>query len=162
MQGLPVIVDAFDQPILYYVANKHGKLTNMVGDQRDLNNNYNGNDQQKGIPFYFHEDNEGFTGYGAEESGWNFGSAQRGHAIAESGEELTAPGFWDPAQPENRETFARYILDRNLWQSLSPESPPTTPLRPVNPDTYLLISAGPDGLYGTNDDVSNLPAWPDL
>ena len=26
---------------------------------------------------------------------------------------------------------------------------------PYNPDTYILISAGPDGLYGTNDDITN-------
>lgn len=27
---------------------------------------------------------------------------------------------------------------------------------PYNKDTYLLLSAGPDGLYGTNDDVHNI------
>jgi len=37
--------------------------------------------------------------------------------------------------------------------------PPTQPLRPVNPDTYLLISPGADGLYGTPDDLSNMPAF---
>ena len=26
---------------------------------------------------------------------------------------------------------------------------------PSNPDSYLLISAGPDGLYGTGDDICN-------
>jgi prepilin-type N-terminal cleavage/methylation domain-containing protein len=30
-----------------------------------------------------------------------------------------------------------------------------TPLRPYNPDTYILISAGPDGFYGTADDIDN-------
>jgi type II secretory pathway pseudopilin PulG len=29
------------------------------------------------------------------------------------------------------------------------------PLRPYRPDTYLLISAGADGVYGTNDDITN-------
>ena len=30
-----------------------------------------------------------------------------------------------------------------------------TPQRPVRPDTFLLISAGYDGLYGTSDDICN-------
>ena len=29
------------------------------------------------------------------------------------------------------------------------------PWRPYNPDTYILISAGPDGYYGTADDIHN-------
>ncbi|MGA2679841.1 MAG: prepilin-type N-terminal cleavage/methylation domain-containing protein [Sedimentisphaerales bacterium] len=29
------------------------------------------------------------------------------------------------------------------------------PVRPYNPDTYILISAGPDGYYGTADDIHN-------
>ncbi len=30
-------------------------------------------------------------------------------------------------------------------------------LRPVNADSFLLISAGVDGRYGTNDDITNFP-----
>jgi hypothetical protein len=159
MRDLPVIVDAFDQPILYYVANTHGRVTNMVGDKRDPTNTYDGQDQQKGVPFYFHEDNIGFTGDAdANQLGWDFGARQKGHAIADSGEELTATTL---VLPGNRNTFARYIVDRNIWSSLRGSPVSTSPLRPVNADTYLLISAGPDGLYGTNDDVTNMPAWPD-
>jgi len=31
----------------------------------------------------------------------------------------------------------------------------SSPPKPYNPDTYILMSAGPDGLYGTRDDVFN-------
>jgi len=31
----------------------------------------------------------------------------------------------------------------------------SSPPKPYNPDTYILMSAGPDGLYGTRDDVLN-------
>ena len=31
----------------------------------------------------------------------------------------------------------------------------SSPKRPYNPDTYILISAGPDGYYGTADDIHN-------
>jgi len=169
MNALPVIVDSFDQPILYYAANRHGKVTNMVEDRRDENKEYTGGAQQEGLPFYFHQDNIGFTGTGVskDERGWNFGGRLRRtgeeeinllHAIAVSGADLTPDQL---ILGENRETFARYIMDRKAYQSARQDTSPNLPLRPVNADTYLLISAGPDGLYGTNDDVTNMPPWPD-
>jgi prepilin-type N-terminal cleavage/methylation domain-containing protein len=33
----------------------------------------------------------------------------------------------------------------------------TTSQQPMNDKSYLLISAGPDGLYGTRDDITNFP-----
>ena len=78
------------------------------------------------------------------------------HAIALSGADLDAEALIDPI---NRETFARYIVDRKIYSSIREASGAGFPLRPVNADTFLLISAGPDGRYGTSDDVSNLPPW---
>ncbi|HAL44374.1 MAG: hypothetical protein A2Y12_15785 [Planctomycetes bacterium GWF2_42_9] len=48
-----------------------------------------------------------------------------------------------------REIFYEFIQDKMTST--------TTPLknRPVRPDTFLLISAGFDGLYGTSDDICN-------
>jgi len=161
MNELPVIVDAFDQPVLYYVANTHGRTTNMVDLSRE-------NPQGEGVPFFFHEDNLGFTGVapdtetsGSETSGtpgWDLGNRQRHHAIARPGATLTAE---DLIEPENRETFARYIIDRKVYRSIvqNENRSAATPLRPVNADKFLLISAGPDGRYGTNDDVTNMPPW---
>lgn len=157
--NLPVIVDAFDQPILYYAANPHGRTTNMAADIRDRTNDYTGGPQEQGPPFYFHQDNVGFTGNRSAE-GWEFSNSEKGHAIRLSGAELAAADVVDDA---NRETFARYIVDRKVYSALKtqPSPSPATPLRPVNADTYLLISAGVDGRYGTADDVSNLPPWPE-
>jgi type II secretory pathway pseudopilin PulG len=42
-------------------------------------------------------------------------------------------------------SFYNYIADKKI----------TTVKWPCNPDSYLLISAGPDGLYGTKDDICN-------
>jgi prepilin-type N-terminal cleavage/methylation domain-containing protein len=162
MKQLPVIVDAFDQPILYYVASKHGSTSNMVEAKRLENNDYDRNQaQMKGVPFFFHQDNEGFTGTARDPSdktklGWDFARREFGHDIAVSGEELTPNQLVDP---NNRETFARYIIDRNLWKTLSPNTNPSQPIRPVNADKFLLISAGPDGVFGSTKDVSNLPAF---
>ncbi len=46
---------------------------------------------------------------------------------------------------DGRKTFYNYIKDPML----------TTTNRPVRPDSFLLISAGNDGLYGTSDDICN-------
>ncbi len=166
MSKLPVIADAFDQPILYYVANKHGRMTNLVEDKHELTSNlYNkGTDQQDGVPYYFHQDNEGFTGTKSypngtnPEYGWNFGGRPAGHAIGSSGADLLPR---DLIHVNNKDTFARYIMDRQLFEALGAAPQDNAPLRPVNPDKYLLISAGPDGRYGTSDDVTNMPLWPD-
>jgi len=157
MSYLPVIVDAFEQPILYYAANTHGKPTNMVADVHDPNNNYTGGIQQEGPPFYFHQDNAGFTGTETV-LGWDFGNSGAKHPVAVSG---AAFGRTELTMDENRQTFARYVVDRKIYASLPAARSPDVPLRPVNSESYLLISAGVDGRYGTNDDVSNLPPWTD-
>ncbi len=165
IQDLPVVVDAFDQPILYYAANAHGRESNMAEDVRKVDNNYTGGDQQNGPPMYFHQDNIPFTGKGdtEPERGWDFGNTGARHTIARSGAGDTAVNLVDPnITPERRDTFARYIVDRKLYSNYAAhptDARPNMPLRAVNPDGYLLISAGVDGRYGTNDDVSNLPPW---
>ena len=167
MGSLPVIIDAFGQPILYYVANKHGRKTNMVEEMHLQDNDmYNRTAmQEQGVPYYFHQDNEGFTGTvssdpAANEAllGWQFGGRPGGHAIGTPGDKLLPA---DLILVDNRDTFARYIIDRKIYAALSASTASSAPLRPVNADTYLLISAGPDGRFGTVGDVSNLPKWPD-
>jgi hypothetical protein len=167
IQDLPVVVDAFDQPILYYAANAHGRESNMVEDARKVDNNYTGGDQQNGPPMYFHQDNIPFTGKGDSdpERGWDFGNSGAKHVIALSGAKDTAKDMVDKTtsqDPAHRDTFARYIVDRKIYSAYAAhpdDAKATMPLRAVNPDSYLLISAGVDGRYGTNDDVSNLPPW---
>jgi len=161
MADLPVIVDAFDQPILYYVASTHGKETNMVADVREASNTYTGGPQQEGTPYYFHEDNKGFTGTEAE-AGWEFGNSGELHPLAVSGAAIsTADEMLATDEGHGLRggiPFARYILDRKLYSSLKPgDSNPK--FRPVNADSYLLISASVDGRFGTADDVSNLPPF---
>lgn len=162
IQDLPVVVDAFDQPILYYVSNTSGRATNMVEKIRNQNNDYSGGTQRNGPPFYFHQDNIGFTGV-AGTPGWDFSNTGGKHAIKVDGAELTAAEIIDES---NRQTFAHYIVDRKIYAKLLTDAEPghagadpATPLRPVNADTYLLISAGVDGRFGSTDDVSNIPPF---
>lgn len=163
-QKLPVIVDAFEQPILYYAANTYGSTTNMLEDNHIESGEFSGGPQKEGQPFYFHQDNAGFTGtlIGATlKQGWNFsGVVLKGdepvHPIAETGAEL--PTVDDVIRHPT--TFAHYILDRKIARDAADQDVGNrqSALRPVNSKTFLLISAGPDGRYGTKDDVSNLPA----
>lgn len=170
MSFLPVFVDAWDQPILYYAANSAGKGSNMVETDHKPDNIYDKEEQGMGPPYYFHVDNEGFTGNSESPApdsglpGWDFTNSGGKHAIKFAGPELLPE---DIIKPEFKESFAHYIVDRKIYSNLltlkEQQKPidPKTPLRPVNAESYLLISPGADGRYGTSDDASNLPSFDD-
>ncbi|MHC4646656.1 MAG: type II secretion system protein [Planctomycetota bacterium] len=46
--------------------------------------------------------------------------------------------------------FYEYIQDLRVWDPTVPDV-----VYPYRPDSYLLITAGPDGIYGTGDDIRN-------
>ncbi len=58
--------------------------------------------------------------------------------------------FSDPAGEAVLKNFSHYILDQRTGNN--PSDPRS---RPYNKDRFLLITAGPDGEYGTSDDVCN-------
>jgi len=60
----------------------------------------------------------------------------------------SATGSVDTSTP----TTISEEFERFTWNSKI-----TATYRPHNNDTYLLISAGPDGYYGTDDDITNFP-----
>jgi prepilin-type N-terminal cleavage/methylation domain-containing protein len=150
-QEIPVLLDAFDQPILYYAANRFGTTANMVANIHSQDNSYQGGAQQTGQPYYFHQDNWGFTGRDTILNGWDFGGGGT-HDIARSGHDLTSLNI---LSPENEKTFARFILESGGGGAAGMGGAGQGPLRPFNADSYLLISAGVDGKYGTRDDVTN-------
>lgn len=172
---LPVVVDGFDYPVLYYAASKNGQPTNMVAAGKSAtdtghrpNNDYEstGEAQKSGVPYYFHYDNVGFTGLdnnddsedGIAEPGWDFNGP---HPVGASGADLDAEALMAELPHSKKITFARYILDRKLHRDLTNEKTinKATPLRPVNADSYILWSPGADGKWGTNDDISNMPPF---
>jgi|CXWL01.1.fsa_nt_gi prepilin-type N-terminal cleavage/methylation domain-containing protein len=142
-EKLPVFLDAWDHPILYYKSSP--------GSTRMLPNA-----TTPGI--YRQEDNSIITGsvdgaLSITEDGLDFGAGKNEdykgyHALAKA----KGPNPDAKVQEEvidNKidfpNSFALFILDQKI------KSRPT----PVQKDTYLLISAGPDGIYGTADDVTN-------
>ena len=55
-------------------------------------------------------------------------------------------------------------MDRNILKDLELKTPAErkdVPLRPVRHETFILISPGVDGKYGTTDDISNIPSFID-
>ncbi len=53
---------------------------------------------------------------------------------------------------EGRQNFCEKITD---WKLPTVNRADSTTWYPHRPDSYILISAGPDGLYGTADDITN-------
>ena len=55
--------------------------------------------------------------------------------------------------PTDEPSFASVVLNRQVFESTRQGDKGR--LVPFNPDRFLLISAGRDGLYGTSDDIRN-------
>jgi len=60
-------------------------------------------------------------------------------------------GGYSGNEPAPRGSFLRYVWDRKITARPTPQ----------RADSYILISAGRDGLYGTSDDVTNGLEWND-
>lgn len=133
-----VMLDVFDRPILYYVANpfvatRRGRIAQDEDDPADQDD--------RGI--YNFLDNEGFTGNGDTSGGFNFGGGD--HWIKD---------FGDPDDPGSEpRSFVHYIHNHQI--GYDDDTDTHTIVAPYNRDTFLLITAGKDGIYGSNDDVAN-------
>lgn len=147
-----VFLDSFDQPILYYKANQGAP--GMVASGQgyvDFNGNLNSGSpddyaydtvgQCSPTGIYNLRDNSIFTGpnQSLAGQGMNFGAGGN-HPMAYLGQ-------WQGSNWDKTGSFAQH-----LWNSSI-----TATLRPRRDDSYILISPGPDGLFGTADDVANFP-----
>ena len=132
-----LFVDPWDHPILYYKANPVSRRMTATDDHPGI---------------YWQEDNALITGSdsGLAESagGIDFGSGKIGefyHRIAQAESPDPRPVITPETEEDYEDTFALFILDRSV----------TARNTPVRPNSYLLISAGADGVYGSDDDVLN-------
>jgi len=133
-----MFVDPWEKPILYYRANR--AAVNMVGESG-----------KPGI--YWQEDNGIITGTEQglfRTEGIDFGAGKVDGFYHEIVSALP-PSDPDPQQLNIGEddaydhSFARFIWDPSVKVRYTP----------VNKDSFLLISAGSDGRYGTDDDITN-------
>ncbi len=132
-----LFVDPWGTPVLYYKANI--AALRIVADS-----------DRSGI--YRQEDNGIITGTDENPAGLDFGpGAIGGHLHAISDIPPLPDGDPDAAvntiltNDDYVDSFVRFILDPSVLAR------PT----PVRKDSYLLIGAGPDARYGTDDDVTN-------
>jgi prepilin-type N-terminal cleavage/methylation domain-containing protein len=144
--GTRLFLDIWKQPILYYKANRTDhQMLNMDSTYRSPDD----------FGVYDPFDNNFWTGL-ADEFGGITPTApddaidmgawfSRGegndfiHPLSQIGDLPNDPG------PSQAHTFEAFIRDPNL----------STRVWPVNPESYLIIMAGPDHMYGTRDDITN-------
>ncbi len=133
---IPLFIDAWERPILYYKASRASRR--IVASST-----------RPGI--YRQEDNSIITGTlnGAlTNNGMDFGGGLQGKTNANSLiAKADVPMPTDNLQVDAAfdDSFARYIHNTSV----------TTTHEPARKDSYLLISAGVDGVYGNEDDVIN-------
>lgn len=151
-----VIVDSFGFPVLYYLANPR-----TAHDPNALLATYDGI-TTRGC--YRQLDNGLFTGMckGTRDSpgtckynGWLAGHLS--HKMIHFGLE---PVPRDETIADDMETFQYYILNKETFEATGGyedederQQPPT--VVPYRKDSFLLITPGRDGLFGTADDITN-------
>ena len=143
----PCFLDAFDQPILYYRANVSKSF--MVGDAIGKDN----------LGIYNARDNGGITqGDGlCYIGGWcNHGLDFGGGVIDADGHHHYAglPGPGTTTSPDQLLSVLQSSTDRSFTRTIWNPSV-VAMARPHNDKSFILLSAGPDGIFGTADDVAN-------
>ena len=139
---LAFAVDAYNGPVLYYAANEHAKqpFTDPA-------------DSQLRVGRYNYFDNLAFTGaaWGAGVEGIDLG----GGYVAPGKRHWLYDLGWSISTPNDKPTehsFAGEVYDRAMFEQRGGTQGKVWPRRP---DTYLFISAGKDGVFGTGDDIRN-------
>jgi type II secretory pathway pseudopilin PulG len=133
----PMLLDGFGFPLLYWRADQAGV---WLADDWKVGTNVKAN--RRGI--YHYQENAPLIS----------DRASKPLILRSSNASKPHPLFYDPApieinlnDPGSMETkgFWEYIRSYDVRAKVAPQ----------NPDSYLLISAGEDGLYGSADDIAN-------
>lgn len=154
----PVIIDPYEMPILYYAADARyaGRPDANIATTKLPSEGPGGG--YAGI--YHFGDNAYFTSGCAyvDGSGICFESAQVNFGGGDS--LLTWPTTWETSEPDwddpstgiesEPQSFAYYILDKDTYEATDRKS-----VVPHRSDSFIMISPGKDGRFGTRDDVKN-------
>lgn len=147
--GRFVLVDAFNGPILYYKANSRSQRPFSINASRDGTASGGAlTSEQLGV--YNLRDNGAITGLNnAGSAYWDFASSGLHHGLGFFGKPTTAEiETSDGPVPYRGKSFCNYLHDHQAHLS-------GTVVTPVKKESFLLISAGKDGIFGTDDDVNN-------
>lgn len=148
----PVVFDAFDHPVIYYRANPRAR--------HPLTDGYSAGTSLRAPPGIYNQmDNAAITGSECPScnfSGWDFAtvggpSGLPVHPIGQFGNyDPTDPELaHEPPQDIKGKTFADYMHSHAAGEMGGI-------YKPNNVDTFMLMSSGQDGLFGTDDDVDNV------
>jgi type II secretory pathway pseudopilin PulG len=156
----PVFVDAFAMPILYYAANSRqsDKANANIATSKG---SANSGGQYSAI--YTFLDNALFTGL-CTESGcdlnyarWDFGGGDHKLNFGPASWAAATPPVWANEIGDHPSSFPYYIMDKGAYEATSGSG--TTNKKntviPVRKDSFILMSPGKDGIFGTKDDVAN-------
>lgn len=139
--GRSLLLDSFEYPIIYYRARPRGAQVPMS----KLPDEY-------GV--YCQQDNAEITGSDDFQC-WDFVGTGFKHGLKVFGD-LDDPLIRarDVDNAARGQTFVGTFYDRDAFNA----DPSTNKVvrKAVKDTSFVMISPGPDGLYGTNDDVSNL------
>jgi hypothetical protein len=126
-RGYPMYIDAHGGPVLYWRADPAGKQ--MATEDRGVS--------PRGI--YHWEDNFHLFTRTEADAVLTLSKGGEPHAL------VWGTRNYDMNNLPELGTFQAYIRDENVGARLQPQ----------RADTFLLLTAGADGLFGTADDVTN-------
>jgi len=130
----PMFLDAFGGPILYWRADRAGFLvadrspTDVSGSERGI---------------YHFRDNSMLLDIASEPLMLTAGDSR--HRLVFDYDAPVLPSEIDLNDTSRKDNFAAYIRNKSIEAKVTPH----------RADSFLLISAGPDGVYGTGDDIAN-------
>ena len=134
----PMFVDDFGSPLLYWRADPAGLV---IADRSPTDSDASGN--QRGI--YHYADNKDLVGADAQDHPLQLTAASAEHRLYFEYPAPINPANNEPDPTIRGQNFATYIHNKSVAAKIMPQ----------RADSYMLISAGPDGLFGTADDIAN-------
>ncbi|MFO0839639.1 MAG: type II secretion system protein [Phycisphaerae bacterium] len=141
-RNYPMFLDPFGQPILYYRADPAGS---RLADDNPFSSTISQNPPQRGI-YHYIDNNELVGGSpmgGITPNTLKMNDSGKPHRL-EFDATLTGPGTILNV-PNRQGMFQYFIHNKSVTAKGTPQKP----------DSFLLISAGPDGRFGTTDDITN-------
>lgn len=162
----PVFVDAWEMPILYYAANTKGGYT----DKANANITAYKGVKLDGTPIdyrgiYTYRDNALFTGLCTSQMcdgaypQWKFAGADHKLFYLDDWTSTPppTPAKWAElmADAGNRNSFSYTIMNKEAFESTGGGAASKGSVIPLRKDSFLLLSPGKDGVFGTADDIWN-------
>jgi len=142
--GRLILLDGYGFPILYYRADPGAGNTAFVQSTKGGTN--------PGV--YCQEDNADFTGSASlSKAGWDL-KPGKFHNLKEFDTNAVGPMGTQPKLNSFNEKF----YNRDVFNAT--KSGTSGAIKPYNAESFILLSAGADGVYGTGDDVKNFKVAP--